>query len=236
MVATMTTAVPTPAADTTPLPLPLPLPLILASNRRGDGWQRTVKQMLDPMIGLLGSALTLFITPVIALLLKYEDRGPVFHRREFVDCDGSINYYLKFRTMVVGADQVLRNSPSLKRQFDHKYKLEHDPRVLRVGRVLRKYSLDEFPQFFSLLAGRLTFVGPRVISQEEVPRYGDLLPKLLSVKPGMTGHWQVTGRQRTTYEERVEMDMFYIDHWSLGFDLIIMAKTVWKVLRADGAY
>jgi lipopolysaccharide/colanic/teichoic acid biosynthesis glycosyltransferase len=102
--------------------------------------------------------------------------------------------------------------------------------------VLRKYSIDEFPQFFSLLAGRLTFVGPRVISQEETSRYGESLSKLLSVKPGMTGYWQVMGRQKTTYAERIQMDMFYIDHWSLRLDLIIMAKTVWKVLRADGAY
>jgi lipopolysaccharide/colanic/teichoic acid biosynthesis glycosyltransferase len=107
---------------------------------------------------------------------------------------------------------------------------------LRIGHTLRKYSLDEFPQFFSLLAGKLTFVGPRVISREETSRYGDLLPKLLSVKPGMTGYWQVTGRQNTSYAERIELDMFYIDHWSLKLDFIIMAKTIWKVLRADGAY
>ncbi len=229
MVTTMTVAVPAPTTDTTTHSL-------VFTQVRMAGWQRTLKQILDLLIGLLGSTVTVLLTPVIALLLKCEDRGPAFHRREFVDCDGSVHYYLKFRTMVVGADQVLRNSPSLKRQFDHKYKLEHDPRVLRVGRILRKYSLDEFPQFFSLLAGRLTFVGPRVISREEIPRYGELLPKLLSVKPGMTGYWQVMGRQKTTYAERVQMDMFYIDHWSLGLDLLIMAKTVWKVLRADGAY
>lgn len=209
---------------------------ILAPDRRVANWHRVVKQLLDPVIGLLGSALTLLMTPVVALLLKCEDRGPVFHRREFVDCNGQTGYYLKFRTMVVDADQFLRDSPALKRQFDDKHKLEHDPRVLRVGRVLRKYSIDEFPQFFSLLAGRLTFVGPRVISQEETSRYGESLPKLLSVKPGMTGYWQVMGRQKTTYAERIQMDMFYIDHWSLRLDLIIMAKTVWKVLRADGAY
>jgi lipopolysaccharide/colanic/teichoic acid biosynthesis glycosyltransferase len=188
------------------------------------------------LIGVLGSLLTLAITPLVALLLKWEDRGPVFHRREFVRCDGRIGYYLKFRTMVVGADELLRGNSSLKQQFDDKYKLQQDPRVLRVGRVLRKYSIDEFPQFFSLLSGRLTFVGPRVISREEIPRYGELVSKLLSTKPGMTGYWQIMGRQQTTYAERVNMDMFYIDHWSLRLDLIIMARTVWKVLRTEGAY
>jgi lipopolysaccharide/colanic/teichoic acid biosynthesis glycosyltransferase len=194
------------------------------------------KKMLDLTIGIMGSAVTLPMIPVIAFLLRREDHGPVFHRREFVDLDGEVRYYLKFRTMVTDADQRLRGNPELRQQFDSKYKLQHDPRVLRIGRILRKYSLDEFPQFFSLLTGKLTFVGPRVISREETSRYGDLLPKLLSVKPGMTGYWQVTGRQNTSYAERIEMDMFYIDHWSLRLDCFIMAKTIWKVLRADGAY
>ncbi len=105
-----------------------------------------------------------------------------------------------------------------------------------MGRFLRRYSLDEFPQFFSLLTGQLTFVGPRVISREEKERYGALLPKLLSVKPGLTGFWQVKGRQTTSYDERIQMDMFYIDHWSIWLDLVIMVKTVGKVLRAEGAY
>jgi len=197
---------------------------------------RFTKRLLDYGMGGIGSVVTILLTPIIALLLKLEDGGPVFYSREFVDCDGCVRYYLKFRTMSQDADQRLREDPALKRAFDLKYKLENDPRVLRVGRVLRKYSIDEFPQFFSLLTGRLTLVGPRVISREETTRYGELLPKLLSVKPGLTGYWQVMGRQNTTYRQRIEMDMFYIDHWSLALDLRIVALTVWKVLRAEGAY
>jgi lipopolysaccharide/colanic/teichoic acid biosynthesis glycosyltransferase len=198
--------------------------------------QRFTKRLLDYGIGAIGSVITLLVTPIIALILKLEDGGPVFYRREFVDCDGSVRFYLKFRTMSQDAEQRLRDDPALKRAFDLKYKLEDDPRVLRVGRFLRKYSIDEFPQFFSLLTGRLTLVGPRVISREETSRYGDLLPKLLSVKPGLTGYWQVMGRQNTTYQRRIELDMFYIDHYSLGLDLRIVALTVWKVLRAEGAH
>jgi len=138
--------------------------------------------------------------------------------------------------MVEDADLQLQINDALRKQFEHKYKLEEDPRILRVGRILRKYSIDEFPQFFSLLTGRLSFVGPRVISSEETSRYGSLLPRLLSVKPGLTGYWQVMGRQRTSYDERIQMDMFYIEHWSLWLDLVIAAKTLWKVLVADGAY
>lgn len=198
--------------------------------------QLTMKSAIDRIFGLVGSLIALLLTPIIGLLLKIEDGGPVFYHSEFVAGDGSIRYYRKFRTMVRNADEILENTPHLKKQFDQNYKLKDDPRVLRFGRFLRKYSIDEFPQFFSLLTGKLTFVGPRTIRQEEACRYADCLPRLLSVKPGMTGYWQVMGRQTTTYKERVRMDMFYIDHWSLWLDLVIIAKTFWKVLRADGAY
>ncbi len=203
----------------------------------GRSWlERASKRLLDYGIGTIGCLITLLIAPFVAAAIKLEDGGPVFYQREFVDCDGQVRYYLKFRTMIRNAEQWLRDAPELKYQFDTKYKLEADPRVLSVGRILRKYSIDEFPQFFSVLTGKLTLVGPRVICREETTRYGDLLPKLLSVKPGMTGYWQVKGRQNTTYEQRIQMDMFYIDHWSLGLDLRIVTLTLWKVLRAEGAY
>jgi lipopolysaccharide/colanic/teichoic acid biosynthesis glycosyltransferase len=201
--------------------------------RRAQQW---LKSVLDRILGAVGSLAAVLLTPLVAPLLKLEDGGPVFYRREFVGTDGRVHYYLKFRTMKSDANEILKDDAQLKAKFDEKYKLVDDPRVLRVGRILRKYSIDEFPQFFSLLHGDLTFVGPRVISQDETARYGPLLPKLLSVKPGMTGFWQVMGRQGTTYRERVGMDMFYIDHWSIWLDLLIIIKTFWKVLRAEGAY
>ena len=138
--------------------------------------------------------------------------------------------------MVDDADQILKDNPALKARFESFFKLKDDPRILRVGRFLRKYSLDEFPQFFSVLTGHLTFVGPRAITTEARARYGENLPKLLSMKPGLTGFWQVMGRQTTTYEEKIQMDMFYIDHWSIWLDLVIIAKTFREVLRAEGAY
>ena len=199
--------------------------------------RRTRAQIIvDSIIGIFGSALTLLIMPVVALAISLEDRGPIFYRSEFVDCDGSVRYYLKFRTMVRNADEILAGNPELRAQFSAKQKLKYDPRILRVGRVLRKSSIDEFPQFFSLLTGDLTTVGPRTISRSERERYGELLPKLLSVKPGITGYWQVNGRQNTTYDERIRMDMYYVDHRSLRFDLLIIAKTFWTVLRGEGAY
>jgi exopolysaccharide biosynthesis polyprenyl glycosylphosphotransferase len=197
--------------------------------------QKAIKIALDLLIGAVGSVVTLLLTPFIALLLKLQDGGPVFYRSEFMNCQGEVDYYLKFRTMVNDADEILIADAHLKRQFDQKYKLEQDPRVLPVGRRLRKYSIDEFPQFFSLLSGRLTFVGPRTVRREEAARYGSSRAKLLSVKPGMTGYWQVMGRQTTSYEERIQMDMFYIDHWSLWLDLVIMARTFRRVIGTEGA-
>jgi exopolysaccharide biosynthesis polyprenyl glycosylphosphotransferase len=198
--------------------------------------QRFAKVALDVAIGLVGSFAALALVPIVGLLIKMEDGGAIFHRREYVGTDGRVHYFLKFRTMVEDADRILENDASLKAEFDCTFKLKQDPRVLRCGRFLRKYSLDEFPQFFSILAGRLTFVGPRAIAPEARERYGDLAPKLLSMKPGLTGFWQVMGRQTTTYDEKIQMDMFYIDHWSIWLDIVIVAKTFWEVLRAQGAY
>lgn len=203
-------------------------------------WSRSLqlgaKALLDILIGLAGSAVTLGLTPIVGLLLKCEDGGAIFHRREYVGTDGRVHHFLKFRTMVEDAEQILQNDPTLKVRFAHSFKIKDDPRVLRVGRFLRKYSLDEFPQFFSVLTRKLSFVGPRAISPDQRERYGALLPKLLSRKPGLTGFWQVMGRQTTTYEEKMQMDMFYIDHWSIWLDLVIIAKTFWEVLHAEGAY
>ena len=198
--------------------------------------QRFAKAALDVVIGLVGSLAALALVPVVGLLIKWEDGGAIFHRREYVGTDGRVHYFLKFRTMVEDADRILENDVWLKAQFESMFKLKEDPRVLRCGRFLRKYSLDEFPQFFSILAGRLTFVGPRAITPAARERYGDLAPKLLSMKPGLTGFWQVMGRQTTTYDEKIQMDMFYIDHWSIWLDLVIVGKTFREVLRARGAY
>ena len=151
--------------------------------------QRLVKTALDLMIGLAGSVATLVLIPLVALLIKSEDGGPIFYSREYIGKDGHVHRFLKFRTMVQNAQQVLDGNPSLKARFDRTFKLEDDPRVLRCGRFLRRYSLDEFPQFFSILTGQITSVGPRAITPEARERYGDL-SKLLSVKPGLTGFWQ----------------------------------------------
>jgi len=197
--------------------------------------QRALKRALDLAIGLVGSLVTVVITPFIGLLIKLQDGGPIFYRSAYLSKNGC-RYYLKFRTMRTDADQILEQDTKLRAQFRTRQKLVDDPRVTRIGKFLRQSSLDEFPQFFSVLKGDLAFVGPRTIRQEEAVHYGPMLPKLLSVRPGVTGFWQTMGRQTTTYEERTRMDMFYIDRWSIWLDLVIIGKTFWKVLTAEGAY
>ena len=198
--------------------------------------QRLAKWCLDRAFGVMGSILTLLVAPLVWIAILLEDPGPLFHRREFVAQDGSVKYYLKFRTMVRDADQILDNNAEMKRRFSENHKLRHDPRVLRVGRIFRKFSIDEFPQFFSVLTGQLAFVGPRVISAAEKARYGKSLQKRLTVKPGLTGYWQVMGRQTTTYDERILMDMYYIDNWSIWMDLVIIAQTFSTFFKQEGAY
>jgi len=198
--------------------------------------QQFSKRLLDFVIGAVGTAVTLVLIPVIGILIKLQDGGPIFYRSAYLDKDRRNRYYLKFRTMRVDADQVLQQDAKLRSEFSERHKLEEDPRVTSIGRLLRKTSLDEFPQFFTLLAGDLSFVGPRTIRREEGYRYGASLSRLLSVKPGMTGFWQVMGRQTTTYEERVQMDLFYIEHWSIWLDVFLIGKTFWKVFKCEGAY
>ena len=198
--------------------------------------QRGLKRILDLALGAFGSIFTLLLTPIIGLAIKLEDRGPIFYHSSYVRPDGQDGYYLKFRTMRVDADQVLNRDPEMLKAFLVQHKLTNDPRVTHVGRILRKYSLDEFPSFFSILRGDISLVGPRTITEAQRANYGALLPKLLSVKPGLTGFWQVMGRQTTTYDEKVRLDMFYIDHWSIWLDILIIFKTFWVVVRAEGAY
>ncbi len=198
--------------------------------------QRAVKRGIDVAIGIVGSIVAAMLTPILFLLVNLDERGPLFYRSSYLGQDGKTRYYLKFRTMHVDADRILETDAALRSRFSLQQKLLDDPRITKVGRFLRRYSLDEFPQFFVVFTGDLTFVGPRTIRREESERYGSHLNKLLSVKPGVTGFWQVMGRQTTTYSERVQMDMFYVDRWSIWLDLVIIIKTFWKVLKAEGAY
>lgn len=187
----------------------------------------------------LAAALFILALPLlalVALLVWTTSPGPILHRRRVVGQSGGTFDALKFRTMVADADAVLARDPQLRKTFEINHKLEQDPRITPVGRWLRKSSLDELPQLLNVVRGDMWLIGPRMISPAELEKYGRHQRKLLSVKPGLTGLWQVSGRQDVSYERRVELDMQYIDNWSFFTDVRILLKTVRVVLSMRGAH
>ena len=209
-------------------------PSLLQTKRRSR-FQLQLKRLLD----VVGSSVGIIVLSPCFLLLaaavKLSDFGPIIHRRRVVGRNGEFDAF-KFRSMRPDADQILASDPELKREFEKNFKLQNDPRITRVGAVLRKYSLDELPQFFNVLFGQMSLVGPRMITSPELAKYGGYQDVLRTVKPGITGYWQVNGRQEVAFDERVEMDMYYIVNWSFLLDLKILVQTPWKVLKGQGAY
>ena len=199
-------------------------------------WRDTFKLMCEWPLALL---LVLMLSPlllIVAIAIRATTGSPVIYRRRVVGRGGVEFDAFKFRTMVNGAERVLEQDERLKNAFTVSYKLFADPRVTRTGRILRKYSLDELPQLFNVLRGEMALIGPRMISPPELPRYGSLAGKLLSVRPGLSGLWQVSGRQTVSYAKRIELDVAYIDQCSLAIDLSILLRTIPVVLTAEGAF
>jgi lipopolysaccharide/colanic/teichoic acid biosynthesis glycosyltransferase len=198
------------------------------------GASRVFKRIVD--VGVSSVALILLspIIAVLALVIKFQDRGPAFYRRRVVGLDGEFDAF-KLRTMVMDADDMLKANPSLRREFEVNFKLKNDPRVTPIGAILRKSSLDELPQLWNVLMGEMSLVGPRMITPAELEKYGDAGRMFEFVKPGITGYWQIQGRQEVTYDERVRMDLFYVSQWSLWLDFKILIKTPICVLRGTGA-
>jgi lipopolysaccharide/colanic/teichoic acid biosynthesis glycosyltransferase len=188
---------------------------------------------------LLALAAVVVLSPLfaaIALVIAITTGRPVIYRRRVVGRGGTEFDAFKFRTMVCGAERVLEQDDRLRELFTENWKLFSDPRVTPVGRFLRKYSLDELPQLLNVLRGEMALIGPRMVSPPELERYGELQSKLWSVRPGLTGLWQVSGRQTVSYATRIELDMYYIENCNLRFDLSILARTIPVVVRADGAF
>jgi len=202
---------------------------------RNQTVQRLVKDCLDfvgagVMIVLLAPVLV-----VVAALVALEGGWPIIYRRRVVGTHDEFDAY-KFRTMKHDADEVLAADPELRAEFEKNFKLKKDPRLTRWGAILRRSSLDELPQLFNVLMGQMSLVGPRMVTPAELEKYGTFKELRRTVKPGITGYWQVHGRQEVRYEERVRMDKYYIENWSLGMDVKILMKTPLKVLRKEGAY
>jgi lipopolysaccharide/colanic/teichoic acid biosynthesis glycosyltransferase len=195
-----------------------------------------MKRCLDIVGALLLILVFAPITAVVALIVKLSSPGPVLFRQPRLGEQGELFTCLKFRTMVADAEGMLDRHPELRERFESEFKIKDDPRVTPIGKILRKTSLDELPQLINVLKGDMSLVGPRPIVPPEIEKYGRYGDKFLAVRPGLTGVWQVCGRSDTTYDERITMDMFYIDCHSVIMDLQLLASTVLSVLRCRGAY
>lgn len=209
------------------------LPLI---ERNAQQENRRLKALIDYAIVIPTLLLIWPLFLILAIAVKLDSPGPVIHRRRVLGRDGRIFDAFKFRTMFINGDEILNQHPKLKAELNKNYKLKCDPRVTRVGTFLRKFSLDELPQLFNVLAQDMSIIGPRIIAPDEITKYGQWGQTLLTVMPGLTGLWQVSGRSNTTYDDRVKLDMNYIDNWSVFMDIKILLKTIPAVMKGDGAY
>ncbi len=202
--------------------------------------QRGIKRAIDLLLGVFGFIISLPLMAVIALLIKLDSPGAVFYRHERIGRGGKAVRIWKFRTMVCGADELLEDlvarDASLRMEWEANHKLKQDPRVTRIGRWLRRSSVDELPQIINILKGEMSFVGPRPIVQDEVKFYQGGLELYKKVRPGLSGLWQVSGRSDTSYAYRVSLDEYYIRHWTIWLDISILLKTLWVVARRTGGY
>ncbi|GAA2106640.1 hypothetical protein GCM10009841_26070 [Microlunatus panaciterrae] len=212
------------------------LPLLHIEQPHFTGWRRIVKRGTDLVLTGVGLVLISPVLLAIALAIKCQDRGPVLFRQTRVGIDGQPFTMYKFRSMVLNAEERLAELKALNEGAGPLFKMTEDPRITRVGRFLRKYSLDELPQLLNVLNGTMSLVGPRPPLQSEVDEYADEAHRRLLVQPGLTGLWQVSGRSLLSWEETVRLDLRYVENWTLTFDLLILWKTVFAVLAQRGAY
>lgn len=203
---------------------------------RRSGWRAVAKRALDVVGATTALVLLAPFLALIAAVVKLSSNGPMLFRQERVGRNGAPFQMLKFRTMVANAEELIADLAKLNEADGPLFKLKRDPRVTRVGQVLRRYSLDELPQLWNVLRGEMSLVGPRPALPREVTAWGPELHQRLSVKPGITGMWQVNGRSNASFEDYVRLDLYYVDNWSLLTDLAIVAKTVTAVLGRQGAY
>lgn len=203
--------------------------------------QKGIKRVFDIFVGVIGVILLIPITIVVYIINKIirEDDGPIFYKQTRIGKGGKHFTIYKYRTMIVDADKVLEEyleqNPDRKKEFEENQKLTNDPRVTKLGKILRKTSMDELPQLINMLKGDMSLIGPRPIVDREVELFGDSMPIVHSVRPGITGYWAVNGRSTTTYAERVQMERYYAEHFSLWLDIKIFFKTFIAVLKREGA-
>ena len=198
------------------------------------------KRLIDLLLILLASIIVLPVTIVIGICVKLSSPGPIFYGHKRVGKNGKIVKCWKFRSMYSNSQEMLEHilatDPKMREEWENDRKFVNDPRVTKFGKFLRKTSLDELPQLWNIFVGEMSFVGPRPVTKDELEKYGSNADYILSVTPGLSGMWQISGRSDTGYEERINLDTYYIQNWSFWLDLWIIIKTVWVVIKGKGAY
>jgi len=212
------------------------VPLIGVNRVRLSRTDTILKTLLEYSLTIGGLVVLSPLMALIAILIKLDSPGPIFYRRRVMGLNGRQFDALKFRTMHINGEAILAENPILLDILSTTHKIKEDPRITRVGLFLRRYSLDELPQLVNVLIGDMSLVGPRIISPPELKQYGQWAMNLLTVRPGLTGLWQVSGRSDVSYEERVRLDMFYIRNYSIWLDLQLIMQTIPVVLSGRGAY
>jgi Undecaprenyl-phosphate galactose phosphotransferase WbaP len=210
------------------------------SNRLKMPWNLGIKRFMDIGLVVGGGIVLLPLLLLIVLLIKLSSPGPVLYRHKRIGQNGREFFVYKFRSMVANADEklkaVLEADPALRAEWEAGYKLKDDPRITPIGKFLRRTSFDEFPQLINIIRGEMSLVGPRPVTRAEVERYGEDFHRIFSIRPGLTGLWQVSGRSDTDYNERITYDSYYLQSWSVWIDIWVLYKTVEVVIRGKGAY
>ena len=213
---------------------------ILMQQNLLDPRHMLLKRGMDYLLTLAGGILAFPLMLALAIAIRRDSKGPIFFKQQRIGHNGKHFSVYKFRTMAVNATELLEkhlaNNPEARQEWQETQKLKNDPRITRVGRFLRKTSLDELPQIINVLKGEMSLVGPRPIVDEEIPRYGEAYSLYTRVRPGITGLWQVSGRNDLPYADRVWLDRHYVCNWSVWLDISIIARTIPEVLHCSGAY
>ena len=208
------------------------IPLVEIKKTPLDGWGRVVKRIFDICGACLALIIFLPIFLIVPIIIKLDSKGPAVYKTQRVGAKGKKFYLYKFRSMIIGADKMKQELMLKNERADGPlFKMSDDPRITRVGKFIRKISLDELPNFWNVLVGNMSLVGPRPHEPGEVARYAKHHKKLLNIKPGITGLAQVTGRSRLNFEEEVKLDTLYIETWSLWLDIVILLKTPGILIR-----
>lgn len=201
-------------------------------------YSKYIKRIIDVFLSVIGLILLSPIFGFIAIAIKLDSQGAVFYKHKRIGKNGKIIYLYKFRSMYTDSKErleMLLKNPEIRKEWEENFKLENDPRITKVGNLLRKTSLDELPQLLNILKGEMSIIGPRPVIDEELEKYGPNKNKFLSVTPGLTGWWACNGRSATTYEDRMKLELYYVENQSFALDIKCFFKTITTVLNRQGA-